>query len=279
MSSTRAASERRRQLVFPREHGAWGILLVPLATGAATGALAGGHVQPLIPLIIAALALFCLRTPLESWLGTSPIRARTGGERRLATTAALALAGVSTAALVWLFWNQRNPTLVWIGVIVSLAFLLQLVIKARWRFARTAGQMAGAVGLCATAPAAYAVTTGNWAAQAATLWLANWLFAANQIQYVQLRIHGARAEDRRQKRRLGRPFLASQCLLIALLALACTLGLFPWAAAIAFVPALVRGFVSFARAPRPLIVRALGWTELVQTIAFGVLLVWGLSTS
>jgi len=279
MSSTHAAAERRRQLVFPREHGAWGLLLVPLATGAASGLLAGGQGQPLLPLILLALSLFCLRTPLESWLGTSPIRARTGSERRLVGSAALGLAMVSVAALVWLLWEPRSRTLVWIGIIAALAFLLQVLIKTRWRRGRTAAQIAGAAGLCATAPAAYSVTAGHWAEIAATLWLANWLFAANQIQFVQLRIHGARAENRREKRRLGRPFLTAQFLLIVILALVCSLGLFPWAAFVAFVPALVRGFVWFARAPRPLVVQVLGWTELVQTIAFGVLLVWGLSTS
>ena len=279
MASTRAAAERRRQLVFPREHGAWGMLLVPLATGAATGLLAGGRAQPLIPLILAALALFCLRTPLESWLGTSPIRARPGSERRLTAAAALVLAGISTAALIWLLSEQSNRTLIRIGLIAAFAFLLQVAIKTRWRSGRIAAQMAGAAGLCATAPAAYTVTTGQWAAIAVTLWMANWLFAANQIQFVQLRIHGARAADRREKRRLGRPFLVAQLLLIVILGLVCGLGFYPWAAAIAFVPALVRGFVWFARAPRPLVVRVLGWTELVQTIAFGVLLVWGLSTS
>jgi hypothetical protein len=279
MSSTRAAGERRTQLVFPREHGAWGILLVPLATGAATGLLAGGQAQPLIPLTLTALALFCLRTPLESWLGASPVRPRTTSERRLVATAALTLAAVSLAALVWLLWDERGRTLVWIGLIAALAFVLQLAIKARWRSGRTAAQMAGAAGLCATAPAAYTVSTGHWAAIAAVLWVANWLFAANQIQFVQLRIHGARAASRRQKRLLGRPFLAAQFFLIGVLALVCSLGFFPWAASVAFVPALVRGFVWFARAPRPLAVRVLGWAELVQTIAFGALLVWGLSTS
>ena len=40
--------ERRRALVVPREHGAWGMLLVPLATGAAVGLLAGGRVAPVL---------------------------------------------------------------------------------------------------------------------------------------------------------------------------------------------------------------------------------------
>ena len=55
------AAERRRALVFPREHGAWAILLVPLVTGASLGLLAGGRAWLLAPLSIAVLALFLLR--------------------------------------------------------------------------------------------------------------------------------------------------------------------------------------------------------------------------
>ena len=47
-------------------------------------------------------------------------------------------------------------------------------------------------------------------------------------------------------------------------------------AAIAFVPALVRGFAWFAGARRPLDVHALGRSELRHAILFGGLLVAGL---
>src|SRR5690349_4873943 len=68
---------RRRALVVPREHGAWGMLLVPLVTGAAVGLLDGGRLAPVLLLLLAVLALFWLRTPVESWLGTNGIRAQT----------------------------------------------------------------------------------------------------------------------------------------------------------------------------------------------------------
>src|SRR5690348_13716094 len=73
---------RMRALTFPREHGAWGILLVPLMVGASVGAALGGHLLPLLPFTIATLALFCLRTPVESLLGTTPMKAQTSEERR-----------------------------------------------------------------------------------------------------------------------------------------------------------------------------------------------------
>ncbi|HYY68607.1 MAG TPA: YwiC-like family protein [Terriglobales bacterium] len=51
---------RRRSFVLPREHGAWGILLVPLSTGATIGLLRGGDAVPLVAFLLAAISLFCL---------------------------------------------------------------------------------------------------------------------------------------------------------------------------------------------------------------------------
>ena len=64
----RAAPGRNRSLIIPREHGAWGILLVPLLTAASVGLLAGGGGGSLVPFILVALSLFWLRTPVESWI-------------------------------------------------------------------------------------------------------------------------------------------------------------------------------------------------------------------
>jgi hypothetical protein len=66
--------ERLRSFVLPREHGAWGILLVPLLTGAWIGFATRRGILPIILFVIASLALFCLRTPLEIRLGMSPLR-------------------------------------------------------------------------------------------------------------------------------------------------------------------------------------------------------------
>ena len=109
-----------------------------------------------------------------------------------------------------------------------------------------------------------------------TLWAANLLFAANQIQFVQLRIHAARAADRAEKLAYGRAFLIAQVVLVLLLAEACASGLFPWYAAAAFLPVLYRGFAWFAAPPRPLAVHRLGKSELAYACVFGALLVIGL---
>jgi hypothetical protein len=238
--------------------------------------MAGGSGQGLAAFTLVALALFWLRTPVESWAGASPIRARTAAELRLVRRTAAALAAIAAAGLLWLFWGGRRLPLLAIGCAAGAAFLLQYLVKRTWRNARTAAQAIGAAGLTSTAPAAYYVATGRLDPMAWTLWAANLLFAVNQIHYVQLRIHAPKAEDRGRKVSLARGFLVGQFVLAGLLAASCAGGLFRWYAAAAFLPVLCRGFAWFAAAPAPLAVHRLGKSELAQACLFGLLLVLGL---
>lgn len=264
--------ERRRALVVPREHGAWGMLLVPLMTGAAVGWLAGGRLAPVLLLATAVLALFWLRTPIESWLGTNGVRVQTSRERQLVFGVMLPLASIATVSLCALFWHGKNRDLVWLGMIAGIAFATQILLKKMGRTTRMAAEVVGAVALTLTAPAAYYVSTGRLDARAWALWLVNWLFAADQIHFVWLRIRGARAAGWSEKLTLGWSFLAGQILLGGTLALAYHFRWLPGLTLIAFVPVLFRGFGWFGQKPQPIVVRRLGWTELAHAVAFGVLL-------
>jgi hypothetical protein len=269
--------ERRRALVVPREHGAWGMLLVPLVTGAAVGLLGGGHVVPVLLLTTAVLALFWLRTPVESWLGTGAVRVQTRQELQLVRGIILPLATVAAVSLSALFWYGNNRGLIWLGVLAGAAFVAQMFLKRMGRTTRMAAEVVGALALTLTAPAAYCVATGRLDARAWALWLVNWLFAADQIHFVWLRIRGARAVGLRQKFTVGWSFLAGNIILGGMLALACH---FSWLSAltlIAFAPVLFRGLVWFAKKPQPIVVRRLGWTELAHALVFGVLLTAGFS--
>jgi hypothetical protein len=264
---------RLRALIMPREHGAWGLLLVPLATGAAVGLMRGGRLLPLVLFAVAAMAVFWLRTPVESWLGTTPLRAQGAAERNAVLAFILAFSTVASFMLVALLWGGNNRGLLPLGAIAALAFVVQAGLKKLSRKLRMPAQVVGAIGLTATAPAAYYVVAGRGDLTAVALWLANWLFAGDQIHFVQLRIHAARAQEFGEKLRRGRAFLAGQSGLAAGLVVAAYFGLLPWLALLAFAPVLFRGIAWFARATQPLAVRRLGWSELGQSLAFGALLI------
>lgn len=255
----------------PREHGAWGLLLVPLFTGSVAGA-GGGHWLSLMLFLTAALALFWLRTPVESLLGTSPMRAQNTAERGACLSASAVLATIAVACLSLLLRDGQNQGLLVIGAVSAVAFVAQSVLKGISRSTRMASQLVGAIGLTATAPAAYCALTGHIGAPAIGLWLANWIFAGNQIHFVQVRIHGARAANFAEKFTHGQSFFTGQFLMLGLIAAAAAVGLAPRLAVFALIPALLRGLAWFVARPEPLRVKALGWSELRQGILFGALL-------
>jgi hypothetical protein len=265
-------------LVAPREHGAWGLLLVPLTTGGVVGLLIGGNALALAALTIAAIALLWLRTPVESWLGTGVIRAQTPGERKAVGIAILALVKIGALALAFLFWNGRNLELIFLGLIAIAAFLAQMLLR-KLGYPRMLAQVVGMAGLTVTAPAAYYVVTGRLDRTAWGLWIANFLFAGNQIHFVQLRIHAARISGRAQKFLRGFGFLAGEVALAWALMIAWRFYLLSGFAVLAFFPLLIRGALWFVEGWRPLEVRRLGWTELAHSLVFAVLLVAGFQMS
>lgn len=266
---------RRRALVLPREHGAWGMLLVPLVTGAAIGLESGGSVSPVLLLTTAVLALFWLRTPADSWLGTGVVRAQTPDERKHAARFILLLTTLAAVSLGLLFWQGGNLKLLGLGTVAGVAFAAQILLKKRGRSTRMVSELVGAVALTVTAPAAYVVATGRLDAKAWMLWLVNWLFAANQIHFVWLTIRGARASGWAEKIAFGWSFFIGQLLLVAILVCACYSRWLPALTLVAFAPIVLRGAIWFAKRPAPIVLRRIGWTEMVHAIVFGVLLVAG----
>lgn len=263
---------RARLLVFPREHGAWGILLVPLVAGGWMG-YQPGSLGPLLLFTVAVLALFLLRTPLEAWLGGAAIRAHTAAERALARKAAGLYALLAMLAGFTLLRHGPAAGLLWLGMVAALCGFAQAGLRRLRRETRVPAQVIGAVGLTATAPGAYYVAAGALDQTAYVLWLVNWLFAAHQIHYVHLRIGAAKARTRPEKFRAGRGFVITQSVLLGGLAGVAAASYAPPMLFLAFIPALVRAAVWFQQPQGTLSVRRLGFSELAQNIAFGVLVI------
>ena len=259
-------------MVIPREHGAWGMMLVPLATGAIIALPTGVNAGALTLFIVAAMSLFWLRTPVEAWLGISAIKAQTPEEHAFVLRAMIGIGLLAAASVSTLLWSGRNAGLLLIAAVAALAFAVQAVVKKLGRSGRMPAQVIGAIGLTSTAAGAYYVATGKLDHIALALWLANWLFAGNQIHFVQVRIHSSRAVTMDEKLQQGLPFFAGQVVLIGVILAACRFHLFPTAVALAFVPVLFRGTLWFIRGRQPLDVHQLGFRELAQALLFGGLL-------
>ena len=268
-----AQPERLKSFVLPREHGAWGMLLIPLMTGAAVGFASSHAVLPLVLFVTAALTLFGLRTPVEAWFGTSALRPSTPAERRVVLYSIFSYATVAVFAVGWLLLKEKALGLIFIGTSAAIVFGLQASLKKIGRQARMVSQLVGAIGLTSTAAGAYYVVTGTLDPQAVALWGLNWLFAANQIHFVQIRIRAARAGSVAEKFAQGRWFLLSEALTVLLLASVWSLSALPGLAALAFGPVLLRGLYWFFEGEKPLVIHRLGFTELAHALVFGVLLI------
>jgi len=274
-SFSSAPPQRIRSFVVPREHGAWGMLLIPLMTGAAIGFTAGRAILPLVLFTIAALSIFGLRTPVEAWFGASALRPTTPSERHVVLVSIFSYAAIASLTVGWLLLKERALGLIFIGGAAGIVFGLQAVIKRLGRSFRMAAQVMGAIGLTSTAPGAYYVVTGSLDRMAILLWALNWLFAANQIHFVQVCIRGAKAANFRAKFTQGKWFLVSEALSALMLLTAWLAGLLPAFAALAYVPVLGRGLYWFVESKKPLVIHRLGLTELAHALTFGVLLIAG----
>ncbi|MFZ0963190.1 MAG: YwiC-like family protein [Bryobacteraceae bacterium] len=263
-------SSRGRSFFIPREHGAWGMLLVPLVTGAAAGNPRGERIIWILFFAAVALGLFCLRTPVEAGMGVSALRPQNDAERRLIHYSIYLYTSVAVSSLAVLMLWARAYALLLLGAAAAMVFLLPAVLKKLGRETRMAGQLTGAIALSSTAAGAYYLATGHFGPTAAIIWLANWLFAADQIHFVQLRIHSARALTRGEKFRQGWDFLLHQAACLLLLGLVWRAGWLPGLILMAFALLFVRGFEWFLESPRPLRVRRLGASELLYAIVFGL---------
>ena len=265
---------RRRVLVWPREHGAWGILLVSLITGAAAGFSSMANFPRLLWLTLAATAAFALRTPVENSLPASPFRARSSAEWRWMTAAIVAYA-LGCALAVGMLYREGALGLIWMpGSVAAGLFASQAVVKPAGRVGRLLGEIIGAFGLAVVALAGWAVAAGRFDPEALTLWLMNGLFATNQILYIQLRIHETR-DSRHPLHSVDKLlFVAGETLTALLLVAAWRARLLPGLAVLAFLPILVRGAVwSVRRGAQPLKIHRLGKTELTHAILFGLLVI------
>jgi hypothetical protein len=244
------------------------MLLVPLVIGLG---VAGRLDARGILFAGAALALFLARYPITQMIKRPRLRGEPAWWGWTVVYWLLA-AGFTLPLLV----RHNRWGLVLIGGLAGLLMIGYLVGVARRVEMTVAWEWLGIAGLTLTAPGAYYTATGLLDATAVLLWLINLLYFGGTVFYIRLKV---REQPRRpapaslRKRLLaGRATLVYHFFALALVLWLASFGWVPALAPLAFAPCLakaLRGVVAWSG--RPNMVR-LGVTEIVHSLAFGVLL-------
>lgn len=222
---------------MPREHGAWGILLIPFAT--AVGVT--GVFDLKVALLLASV--LCFYVARASYLK--------GHIQWMAILLAGSAACVLPVILIWKLW--------WLAAFGAVAAPLAFRKTER----SVAMQFLAVAGLTLTAPAAWYVATGKLDYR---LWLVNALYFAGGVFYVKMHVAAAIARCPAQR--------APTLIYYGALAVVAALW---WPVGLAFVPAIARAFVGVARLSPVLRIKRLGWTEVAHSLVFGTLVVYIMS--
>lgn len=261
-----------KRLLLPREHGSWGMWLLPGITGAVVGlASSGAHLGvALVWFFVAAASAFLIYQPVEALSGRSILKARSPREQHILLFWIASLAALAAVGVFELVRMERS--LVLIFAIVALGSFALHALLGLGRSVRSLRQIIAALSLTSTSAAAYYVVTGKLDRTACILWASSWIFAAAQIEYVQLRIWTAAAKSKSDKLKAGwEVYLMHFATLSAAIAAAAA-HLVPAFLAVAFLPCVLRlGFWALS-APKKLDVFSLGFSELFQSVLFNSLL-------
>ena len=264
----------RKSLVVPTEHGAWSWLLVPWLAGAVVGLAAPANAPlpglALLLTLIGGLCAYMIRQPATAWL-----RIRQGRGRKADQSLALGWAvGFSLAALLCLlglFLLGRSALL---GLALPFgAILLAYLLAARSGRAAMRSlsmELAGAVGLALTAPAAYIAATGELAPVALALWALMALQNAMGVLYVRQRLADSKQRDANRSLTLWGHVAA-----FAAVTASGVLGWTPLLAAVPFAFFMVRALWA-VRQPRPVAdIKRFGFLEVGVELLGGALIAAG----
>ena len=249
--------------MFPKEHGAYGQLLIPLITALSIGRPGPGA----LALAAAAIAAFFAHEPLLVLIGQRGPRAareQHGRAVRWFALFATPAAALALVAFAWLPIAGRQALL----VVAALGALLAMVIVAGWEHTPV-GEILTAVVLSTLCVPVAAGSGASWF-EAHTI---AFVYAASFISAT-LCVHGVIAHTRKPPaigvRTVG---IAAASLLVALVAQLAVRGyvapVAPWAA----LPLCVGAIALAAFPPSARQLRVVGWTLVAGTTMTAVVLV------
>jgi hypothetical protein len=252
--------------LLPREHGAWGQLAFPLATGLALGRPGAASLL----LCAGAVAAFLAHEPLLVVLGQRGVRARDARGRRAARALAGAALGAAGFAAAGLWLSEAEARL---AAMPALTFGAVAVASASARLERTtAGELvvAAALAACAAPVAIAAGATPVAARSGAVAWLAAFSAAILAVRAVLLLARTKGAVDRRPLAALAIAGIQGVALVAA------AHGAIAWAGAVAILPVVATALAVTVLPLRPQRLTAVGWSIVGASVATFAALVVGL---
>ncbi len=254
---------------MPAEHGAWGMLMVPLLSAAA---VAGAWNVPVAICAALALGLFVLRGSAE----------QQGGWRALRTAEHVALALVLLAMAEALVLAYERTQLVAVAAAgVALYGMQEAIVRAhnesRTEKRSLAAELTGVMLLSLAAPAAWIAARGRLEIEGAQIWAMTVLFFLGGVLYVKYRVRGLLAHREfsgwRERLAFAWPVFFYHFLLLAFLAASVFLRELSAAVLLAFAPGIARATGLIFQLGERFPIRRLGWMEIVHSVVFAALLV------
>lgn len=261
---------------IPRQHGAWSVLLLSFALGAA---VAGHFTAGTLLLLLALAAAMPARHVIGLWL-----RAPADDPRRRVWLAwATLYALVVALSVVPLSFAYDLRLLLPLGAVAGLTGVAVTALERSRRDRTLGGELLGMIGLCVALPLAYVVSEGSSWVTAAGLWLLALLMFCGGVFHVRHLCRAGRGgpangpPDASPGRAMSGSARASLLYHLGAMALVLGLGaagLMPSAAFLALAPAAARAAWSALQPPptRPN-VRRLGFSELAHGVLFTLLAV------
>lgn len=248
--------------MLPREHGAWAILIAPIAIGF----LGAPAFSPAAAALFAlgSLAVFLSRTPLQALLAKPGDRRARGW---LAFYGALAAGAFVPLILLLGCWK-----LLFFAVPAGAMMVQNLFMNKSGKRFSAFNEAAGVLGLCLGAPAAYYAASFALDTRAWTLWLLCSAYYLGPIFYVKMAALQHRAvADKAAESAIAvmrRRSTVYHALTLAAVAAWAASGGVTAAAVIPFAAALAKTVLRGLRGPERVDFKELGYSEVGYSVLF-----------
>lgn len=260
-----------KKVLFPKEHGAWGMFLTSYMLGAL---IARDFNIPAILLAFAALCTFLLKQPIYIWLKKRSITETANARFWVITHAGIAALFAFPLIVIYHRW-----WLLPLGL-VAFAFAFFSAWLQRRRMVRSVwGESLAIVQLTITAPATFYSLTGEFTSVAWKLWGLLILYYAGSIFYVKLKVmqYSYRPIEWRKKLKLGWPNVTYQVVILLIVSFGVFERFVPPLALVAFIPNSMKAFIGTFLVGESLRLKIIGWTELGFSTLYALLLTIALS--